>query len=157
MPKRIFIAFGANLGDRKATAERALEAIALEIGPIIQTSELIESAALLLPDQTPGSQPTYLNAVWLVETELSAEECLAKLLTIERRFGRIRSGRWESRTIDLDIIAYGSDRIETANLIVPHPEMHKRDFVLIPMSQIDPDWIHPVLSRSINDLLAELG
>ncbi len=157
MKEKIIIAFGANLGDRRATAEAAIAAVDKNIGTIVRASTPIESEALLLPEQEAGSQPPYLNAVWIAETVCTPDECLTRLLGIEQSLGRIRAERWGARTIDLDLIAYGDRVISSASLTLPHPEMHKRDFVLGPLCEIDPEWVHPVIQKNARNLLAALG
>lgn len=154
--RKCLIAFGANLGDKEQTAAQAQVAINKQIGSIIKSSSLFETEPLLLPDQEPGSQPSYLNAVWLVETSLQPQACLEALLQIENEFGRVRTERWGSRTIDLDLISSGAEIISSEKLTLPHPEMHKRRFVLEPLCQIWPEWQHPLLNKSAQKLLSEL-
>jgi 2-amino-4-hydroxy-6-hydroxymethyldihydropteridine diphosphokinase len=91
-----------------------------------------------------------------VETTLEPEELLRSLLSIEADMGRVRQGKWESRIIDIDILLYGNEVIETSELVVPHPLMHQRRFVLMPMGRLDPGRIHPVLKKSMAELVDDL-
>ena len=153
----VLIAFGANLGDRQATAARALEDIRLRVGKILKTSSLIENPPLVLPGEDPENHPWFLNAVWQVETKLTAKQCLHQLLEIERLIGRVRERRWGPRVIDLDLLAHGSSVIDSSGLTIPHPEMHKRVFVLEPLVEILPDWEHPLLHQTARQLLQKLS
>jgi 2-amino-4-hydroxy-6-hydroxymethyldihydropteridine diphosphokinase len=110
---------------------------------IISQSQLWHSKAW--PDPT---QPDYINGVFVVETYLSAQALMVKLLDIERQFGRERSVPNAPRTLDLDLIAYGNQVINEPDLIVPHPRAADRRFVMGPLAQVLPDWIHPVLGVS---------
>jgi 2-amino-4-hydroxy-6-hydroxymethyldihydropteridine diphosphokinase len=150
------IAFGANLGDRQATFAKAAALLAAQVGSIQRTSSLIETAALVLPGEDPLAHPPYLNAAWLISTSLRPRETLQQLLLIEKELGRIREKRWAPRTIDLDLIAHDQAIVSSVELTLPHPEMHKRSFVLGPMMEIYPEWRHPVLGRSVAELLSSL-
>ena len=153
---RAVVGFGANLGDREHTANTALQLIEKRIGEILLASPLFENPALIPANDPVGTQPSFLNAVWIVKTILSAEACLNELIEIEHQFGRVRTYRWGARIIDLDLIAYDSLIYESQRLVVPHPEMFKRDFVLIPMCQVWPEWRHPILGRTATELLQEI-
>ncbi|MEY4256468.1 MAG: 2-amino-4-hydroxy-6-hydroxymethyldihydropteridine pyrophosphokinae [Pseudomonadota bacterium] len=98
------------------------------------------------------SQPEYLNAVFAIETQMSATELMQALLEIEQSFGRERSVPNAPRTLDLDLIAYGDEAIEEPGLIVPHPRAADRRFVMGPLSQVAPDWVHPVLGKTALEL-----
>jgi 2-amino-4-hydroxy-6-hydroxymethyldihydropteridine diphosphokinase len=123
------VGLGSNLGDREALIRQAAELIgASRISTIIETEPWGD------PDQ-----PRYLNAVAEVETHLSARSLLVHLLDVERRLGRERVGRkWGPRTIDLDLLLYGDERIDEPGLVVPHPRLHERAFVLEPLAELDP-------------------
>ncbi|MBN1332904.1 MAG: 2-amino-4-hydroxy-6-hydroxymethyldihydropteridine diphosphokinase, partial [Synergistales bacterium] len=101
-------------------------------------------------------QPRFLNACALIETEKEGEEILPLLKDIEKQVGRKEREKWGPREIDIDIIFIDQKVIESETLQVPHPEMHKRDFVLKPLAQIIPDWIHPVLKRTVEELASEI-
>lgn len=101
-------------------------------------------------------QDWFLNGVVSLQTDLPARELLDHLLSIEIEMGRVREERWAPRTIDLDILIFGTEMIHNAGLKVPHPLMHRRRFVLVPMVQVDPDLIHPSLGMSMSQLLRGL-
>ncbi|HTU19903.1 MAG TPA: 2-amino-4-hydroxy-6-hydroxymethyldihydropteridine diphosphokinase [Gemmataceae bacterium] len=148
-----YIALGGNLGDRADYLERALTALRQCEGiEVTRVSPAYETR----PVGGPEGQGPYLNAVAEVRTEREAHELLEVLLAIEQKLGRERQQRFGPRTIDLDLLLYG-DLIHTdERLIVPHPRMHERLFVLQPLAQLAPGLLHPVQKRSIADLLAEL-
>lgn len=149
------LSLGANLGERKQTLEAAIEKISKAKGvKLIKQSALYESVALTDSGYDP-EQPSYLNAVVQVETSLKPKALLRVLNEIENDFGRIRLQRWAPRTLDIDIITFGYELIETKNLIVPHPRAFERSFVLVPWLEIDPDAILPGRGR-ISELVAEL-
>jgi 2-amino-4-hydroxy-6-hydroxymethyldihydropteridine diphosphokinase len=149
-----YIALGSNLGDRRASIEGALTALAEAPGiRLVRTSSIIETA----PVGGPGGQGAYLNGVVEVRTSLSAEELLDALQLIENRFGRERSVRWGPRTLDLDLLLYDDAVIESQRLAVPHPRMHERRFVLEPLCDIAPDVVHPVLGCTARELLERLA
>ena len=104
-----------------------------------------------------GEQPIFLNAVAVGETSLSARDLLATLLDIEKRFGRERPFPGAPRTLDLDLILYGDDIIDSADLVVPHPRFRERRFVLEPLSEIAADWKDPVTGRTVSELLAAMS
>lgn len=150
------LSLGANLGDRRATIEAAIGRIAKTKGiKLLKQSEIYESVALTDSGYDP-EQPSYLNAVVQVETALKPKALLAALNEIENEFGRIRIQRWAPRTLDIDIITYGFELIETKSLIVPHPRAFERSFVLVPWLEIEPDAILPGRG-SVADLVAELS
>ena len=132
------IALGSNLGDRRATLVSALDA--LDAHPHItltRVSSAYESAAVK-PAGVDPTAPEYLNAVALVESELSAAQLLSALMQIERDHGRERAERWGDRTLDLDIIDFGGEVIETDELELPHPRAIQRAFVMAPWAEVDP-------------------
>jgi 2-amino-4-hydroxy-6-hydroxymethyldihydropteridine diphosphokinase len=152
---RAILALGGNLGDKRATLEAAI--IALDSTPGIKVkarSSLYETVALTLQG-LDSEQPSYLNAAVEINTSLTPKKLLAAIHEIENQFGRIRLARWAPRTLDIDIITYGTQLIETKNLIVPHPRAFERSFVLVPWLEIEPEAILPGRGR-ISELVTEL-
>lgn len=147
MKNRAILALGGNLGDKRATLEAAIEALGQTEGiRVSKRSSLYESVALTLegPD---AEQPSYLNAVVQIQTSLKPKALLAVIHEIENRFGRVRLARWAARTLDIDIITYNTELIETKHLIVPHPRAFERSFVLRPWLEIEPDAMLPGSGR----------
>ncbi len=148
----IYIGIGANLGNREKTLQDATGI--LDTKPkidVVAASAVYETAPIGVIDQ-----PYFLNAVLQVHTGLSARSLLNCLLAIEHKFGRVRETRWGPRTLDLDILLYGDAVINQPGLQVPHPHLHERAFVLMPLCDLSPDLKHPVLGRSIQFLVASL-
>jgi 2-amino-4-hydroxy-6-hydroxymethyldihydropteridine diphosphokinase len=130
---RAFIGLGANLGDRQATIRAALDALAEEDGiEVVAVSTLRETEPVGV-----GPQPLFLNGAAALETTLSARELLDRLLATEQRFGRVRvPGAHGPRTLDLDLLLYGDERIDEPGITVPHPRLHERAFVLEPLAEL---------------------
>jgi len=148
-----YIALGANLGDPAANLRRALELLKQSPGiEVIGVSSFIENPAV----GGPANSPAFLNGAAEIGTTLSPRALLDRLLEIEKQLGRVRSEKWSPRTIDLDLLLYGSQIIDEQGLTVPHPLMHQRRFVLEPLSEIAPNVVHPVFNRTITDLLKSL-
>ncbi len=147
----VFLLLGSNLGDREAFLSRAVLHIETDIAPIVIKSAIYETQAWGKTDE-----PNYLNQVVQLKTELSAGVVLKKILHIENVIGRKREKRWGSRTIDIDILFYGSAIISEPDLYVPHPQLHNRMFTLMPLCEIAPDFIHPVFNKHIFSLKSEL-
>lgn len=153
MPHRAFIGIGSNLGDRKANFFEAIDRVQKIPGTrVLKQSSLYESEPL-------GDAKTwFVNGVIELETECRANELLKRLQQVEAAMGRKRvSGkRWGSRIMDLDILFFNSEIINKRNLKVPHPELQNRRFVLLPLSELAPQLVHPKLAASISGLLATL-
>ncbi len=143
-----FLLIGGNDGDRKANLAKALENIEGTGSRILRRSSLYETAPWGKADQND-----FLNQALQVQTSLDAPALLEELLKIEEKMGRRRLEKYGSRIIDLDILFFNETIIDSPRLIVPHPEIQNRRFVLAPMEEIAPDYVHPVLRKSIRELL----
>ena len=146
--KGIYLLLGSNLGDRKEILKMARRHIGLSIGNIIQSSSIYATKAWGVEDQ-----PDFLNQVVEVESEHTPEEILLQVNSIEEKLGRVRKIKWQSRIIDIDILYYGSLILNTQDLVIPHAENQNRNFVLAPMVEIAPDFVHPVFLRTQQQLL----
>ena len=147
-----FVALGSNLGDREAHLRAALEAMdvmpetrVVRVSPFYDTEPVGEV-----------EQPNFLNGVALLETRLGARQLLWNLMLIEKRLGRVRSVRWGPRAIDLDLLLLDDQVIEEPGLQLPHPEMTRRSFVLVPLADLDPTRVHPVTGETIAAHLSKL-
>jgi 2-amino-4-hydroxy-6-hydroxymethyldihydropteridine diphosphokinase len=145
-----YLLIGGNMGDRLANLTTAIKAIEAQIGNIKQHSSIYETAAWGMEDQ-----PSFLNQALLIETNFEAEDLLNNLLKIEIQMGRIRNQPLGPRTIDLDIIFFNDQIIHSETLSIPHPHMQKRNFVLNPLNEIAPEFIHPVFNKTIHQLLID--
>jgi len=152
-PTLTYIGLGSNLGNRQDHINSALEMLG-EVSDVevARVSELIETAPL-----AQAEQPKYLNAVAELRTTLSPDDLHKTLVNIETALGRIRQEKWSSRTIDLDILLYGSGVIESPHLTIPHPQMHLRSFVLRGLCQLDANLFHPVMNESVCELANRLN
>jgi len=149
--KKVFLGIGTNLGDREACLKSAIECIMESIGTVVRTSSVYETEPWGF-----SSDDQFLNMTVEVETALQPSGLLGRMLMIEARMGRLRSGKgYSSRLIDLDILLYGNKILNTKSLIIPHPRLHERKFVLVPLCEIAPDIVHPVLKNDIKTLLTE--
>lgn len=145
----MLIGLGANLGERAATLQTAIEALRRTPGVHVQN---VSSWYATAPVGGPPNQPTFLNGAALLETNLTPHELLAKLLAIETSLGRVRVEHWGPRTMDLDLLLYGDLVLESPDLIVPHPRMLERAFVLQPAAEIAGTMVHPIAQKTIEQL-----
>lgn len=147
---RVYLSLGSNLGNRKENLLQAIEIIENEIGPALSKSSIYETDSWGNEDLAQ-----FLNMVILVESTFEAMELMENLLKIEERLGRIRhsSESYEARLMDIDILYFNNEVISEIGLEIPHPHMHKRNFVLVPLVEIAADFIHPKLNQSNGKLL----
>lgn len=149
----MYIALGSNLGDRQGHLERALELLdEVEGIEVVRCSSLLENPAL----GGPENQPDFLNAVAEVSTSLSPSQLWTVLARVEEGRGRTREVAWGPRTLDLDILAYGTDVIDAEELTIPHPRLANRDFVLGPWRELAPHFVVPSLGKSVEELWQSL-
>jgi 2-amino-4-hydroxy-6-hydroxymethyldihydropteridine diphosphokinase len=145
-----FLSIGSNSGDRSAYLQQSVKLIEQKIGRIIRRSDVYETQSWGYEGQN------FLNMVVEVETTFAPQKIIEIIQSIEIEMGRVRlSGQYSDRTIDLDILFYEKEIISDENLIIPHPRLHERMFALEPMMDIDPDFRHPVLNKTIRQLRME--
>jgi 2-amino-4-hydroxy-6-hydroxymethyldihydropteridine diphosphokinase len=150
--KKVYLLLGSNLGDREQLIEDAIKQIANEIGEVFIRSSVYETEAWGNEDQ-----PSFLNIALGAKTRLTPIEVLNKALEIELELGRVRHEKWGSRLIDIDLIFYDDIVVDMgAELQIPHPQMQYRKFVLEPLAEIAPDYIHPVLKMTVREVLERL-
>ena len=147
-----YLLTGGNRDDRTAYLTMAAELIASRCGRITHRSALYETAAWGFEDQDP-----FLNQALRIETEMDAPELMTALLRIEHELGRVRGEKYGPRTIDIDILLYNDLILSTEGLTLPHPRMAERRFVLVPLNDIAPQLLHPLLNKTVSVLLEECG
>lgn len=139
-----YIGLGSNLGDKEANIKKALELLNTSPGLRVRRTA---SLYLTAPVGCDG-QDWFLNTVAEVETCLAPRELLALLMGIEKKLGRVRSVRWGPRTVDLDLLLYGEEKINIPGLVVPHPRMGERAFVMVPLAELSPELVIPGLGKA---------
>ncbi len=153
MATTAYVGLGSNLGDRHRLIQQGVDLMRQVSGVTVRAvSDVIETPAL-----AGAHQPPYLNAVCQVETTLDAYRLLERLQVIESTLGRVRSAKWASRTMDLDLLVFGDQVIDLPDLRVPHPEMHLRSFVLEGLRQLAPGLVHPVVGETVTELAGRLN
>jgi len=145
-----FLLLGSNDGDRYFWINQGIELIEKQCGILVCKSSLYKTAAWGLENQ-----PSFINLAVELKTNLTDSELLQQIHNIEQKLGRQRFVKWGQRTLDIDILFYNNEIIDTENLKIPHPFLHKRRFTLAPLFEIAPDFIHPVFRKTIAQLLAE--
>jgi len=146
--KNIFILLGSNSGDRSGELRMAIDFIKKEIGKIIAQSKIYETAPWGKVDQ-----PHFLNQALKIESSFSPDELLDNLQSIEQALGRTRVEKWGERSMDIDILYYGDKIIDSSTLVIPHLHLAERKFVLVPLTEISPEFLHPILQKSNAELL----
>lgn len=149
---KVFFSIGGNIGDRYSNLEKAIAAISQQIGPILSVSSIYETKAWGIENQ-----PDFLNQALLVATNLPPIDILETALAIEIAMGRVRTQKWYTRIIDIDLLFIDNQIITSKKLTIPHPFLAERNFVLAPLAEIAPHFIHPVLQKSIATLYANSG
>ena len=145
-----YLLTGGNLGDREKNLAAARDQISQECGKIISASALYETAAWGKTDQ-----PYFLNQALEIQTSLTARQLMRRLLKVEKQMGRERKEKYGPRIIDIDILLFNNEKHNYPLLKLPHPEMQNRRFALLPLAEIAPDIVHPVLKKTITALLDE--
>lgn len=147
---KAYLLLGSNMGNRKKYLYSAIELITKNIGEIISKSAIYSTSAW-----GNENQSSFLNQAIHVNTNFSAEELLEGILYIEKKLGRERKKKWEARIIDIDMLFFNKEIIHSKQLTVPHLHLHERKFALVPLTEIAKDFIHPVLKKSVKNILKE--
>ncbi len=148
--KKVFLALGSNVGNRKENIEKAIELLGEKISNI-KTAKIYKTKPVGVENQ-----PEFLNTAIVGFTELEPEKLLEFTKSVEKKVGRVYRFRWGPREIDIDILFYEDLIIKTKELTIPHPRIQERDFVLKPLLDLEPDFVHPVLKKTIKEIYTEL-
>jgi 2-amino-4-hydroxy-6-hydroxymethyldihydropteridine diphosphokinase len=145
---KTYLLLGSNMGNSRQQLAKAQKHIEQKIGKIIRYSGVYQTAAW-----GNTKQPDFINQVIIINTILTAAQTMQTILSIEKMMGRIRTKKNAPRIIDIDILFFNKEVINTKNLVLPHPQLQNRNFVLIPLNQLSPNLKHPVLNKTIHQLL----
>ena len=145
---KTYLLLGSNIGNSKASLAKAILQIQKQIGSVTRQSSLYSTAAW-----GNTKQPDFLNQVIVVDTDLSAVQTMQTILTIEKKMGRVRTVKNAPRIIDIDILFFNKEIIDLPDLSIPHPQIQNRRFVLIPLNQLSPNLKHPLLKKTVHQLL----
>jgi 2-amino-4-hydroxy-6-hydroxymethyldihydropteridine diphosphokinase len=149
--QQVYLCIGGNLGEREENLEETRMFVTFNMGDILAQSSVYESPAWQMENE-----PAFLNQVLLIETELSPKDLLAEIRELEEYYGRERSTEaYLSREMDVDVLFYGDFVSDDPKFVVPHPRMQDRKFVLVPLREIAPEFMHPVLNKSVTQMLAD--
>ena len=148
MSNTAYLITGGNLGDREQNLASAREWIEADCGKIVRASSIYETAAWGNTDQ-----PAFLNQALEIQTSLNSKQLIRHILKVEKKMGRIREKKYGPRIIDIDILLFNNEIITTSFLIIPHPELQNRRFVLTPLAELAPQIVHPILNKTIAELL----
>lgn len=148
----VYLLLGSNLGDRKTYLKEALQQLEENVGTVTRTSSVYETQSWGV-----AGLPDYLNQVVEMETLFLPDKILEKTQKIEEILQRERTKKWDSRTIDIDVLFYGREIIDLPQLKIPHPQIQNRLFTLVPLNELIPNFVHPALNKTIDELRQEVG
>jgi len=148
MERKLYLLLGSNLGDRFGVLKQARKRLEARFGKVSKASSFYATAAW-----GNTAQPDFINQVLLFECSLEPQEVLSILLVTEEELGRVRKEKWGPRTIDIDLLIYGDLLVDNTNLKIPHPELHKRRFTLVPLCELAEEELHPKLGKTYSKLL----
>jgi 2-amino-4-hydroxy-6-hydroxymethyldihydropteridine diphosphokinase len=150
LQRNVYLHTGSNLGDRAFHLDRARELVAAFAGELIRCSGLYQTAPW-----GNTEQGAFLNQAFEIQTILQPQQLMKIILELENHIGRVRKEKWGPRLIDIDILFFGQQIIKEPELIIPHPHLQDRNFVLMPLAEIAPDFVHPILQKTIRELVEE--